>query len=167
MTTGQVPAAVAIYFDEDCIDSAGQRSGWRLTPAWSPHWLQATNYFGYLALLRRGAVRDIGGWHLGSSDAQHNLMLRLTRDAEPRGGVDLGKLLAHPSPPLPAPAIRRAILTIPDPAPRVSLIIPTRDGADVLATCIRSIRALTRYPDFEVIIVDNGSVREGKEEPEE
>ena len=160
MTTGQVPAAVAIYFDEDCIDSAGQRSGWRFKPAWSPHWLQATNYFGYLALLRRGAVRDIGGWHLGSSDAQHNLMLRLTRDAEPRGVVHLAKLLAHASQPLPSPAIRRAILTIPDPAPRVSLIIPTRDGADVLATCIRSIRALTRYPDFEVIIVDNGSVQD-------
>ena len=35
-----------------------------------------------------------------------------------------------------------------------------RDGADVLATCIRSIRTLTRYPDYEIIIVDNGSVQD-------
>jgi len=30
----------------------------------------------------------------------------------------------------------------------------------VLATCIRSIRSLTRYPDYEIIIVDNGSVQD-------
>ncbi len=44
--------------------------------------------------------------------------------------------------------------------PKVSLIIPTRDGADVLATCIRSIRTRTRYPNYEIIIIDNGSVED-------
>ena len=34
---------------------------------------------------------------------------------------------------------------LPSSAPRVSLIIPTRDSAEVLATCIRSIRTRTRY----------------------
>jgi GT2 family glycosyltransferase len=57
--------------------------------------------------------------------------------------------------------VQRAASRVPDPAPRVTLIIPTRDGADVLATCIRSIRALTRYPDYEIVIVDNGSVQDG------
>src|SRR2546423_14286209 len=47
---------------------------------------------------------------------------------------------------------------MPTPAPRVSLIIPTRDNADVLTTCIRSIRARTRYDNYEIIIIDNGSV---------
>ena len=46
------------------------------------------------------------------------------------------------------------------PLPRVSLIIPTRDNADVLATCIRSIRSRTHYSDYEILIVDNGSVEE-------
>ena len=160
MTIGQVPAAVAIYADEDRIDPAGRRSDWRFKPAWSPHWLRTTNYLGHLTLLRRAAVRDIGGWRSGSADAQHDLLLRLTRDAEPRAIVHLAKLLVHAAEPLPSPAIRRAAPQIPDPPPRVSLIIPTRDGADVLATCIRSIRALTRYPDYEIIIVDNGSVQD-------
>ena len=160
MTIGQFPAAVAIYADEDRIDSAGRRGDWRFKPAWSPHWLGATNYLGHVALLRRAAVRDIGGWRDGLPDTQHDLLLRLTRDAEPRAVVHLAKLLAHASQPLPSPAIARAAAQIPDPAPRVSLIIPTRDGADVLATCIRSIRAMTRYPDYEIIIVDNGSVQD-------
>ena len=49
---------------------------------------------------------------------------------------------------------------VPVPAPRVSLIIPTRDNAALLAACVRSIRAHTRYPDYEILIVDNGSVEE-------
>ena len=39
----------------------------------------------------------------------------------------------------------------------VSIIIPTRDLADILDTCLKSIFALTTYPNFEVIVIDNGS----------
>ena len=47
------------------------------------------------------------------------------------------------------------------PAPRVSLIIPTRDNADLLATCIRSIRVAHAVTEnYEILIVDNGSVEE-------
>lgn len=46
---------------------------------------------------------------------------------------------------------------IPDPAPLVTLVIPTRNGRELLATCIESIRAKTRYPNFEFLIADNGS----------
>lgn len=41
--------------------------------------------------------------------------------------------------------------------PKVSIIIPTRDRADLLSVCVRSILARTEYPDFEVVVVDNGS----------
>jgi len=42
-------------------------------------------------------------------------------------------------------------------SPSVDLIIPTRDGLQVLKPCINSILKLTDYPNFKVIIVDNGS----------
>ena len=75
--------------------------------------------------------------------------------------MHLAKLLVHSAAPSSAPPVRAApARMLPSPAPRVSLIIPTRDGAEVLATCIRSIRARTRYDDYEIIIVDNGSVQE-------
>ncbi len=56
---------------------------------------------------------------------------------------------------LPFYRVRHAL---PSPAPMVSLIIPTRDHADLLATCIDSVLRLTDYPSYEVLIVDNGSV---------
>ena len=41
----------------------------------------------------------------------------------------------------------------------VSIIIPTRDLSKVLDKCLRSIFLLTEYPNYEVIIVDNGSTK--------
>ncbi|WP_424767317.1 glycosyltransferase [Paenibacillus sp. sgz302251] len=41
--------------------------------------------------------------------------------------------------------------------PMVSIIIPTRDGHEILAGCLESIFQKTTYNNFEVIIVDNGS----------
>ncbi|MBS0663745.1 MAG: glycosyltransferase [Verrucomicrobia bacterium] len=46
---------------------------------------------------------------------------------------------------------------LPSPAPKVSIIIPTRNGADLLRLCIGSILAKTTYPDFEIIVVNNRS----------
>jgi glycosyltransferase involved in cell wall biosynthesis len=44
--------------------------------------------------------------------------------------------------------------------PRVSIIIPTRDKVDFLKKCINSIRELTTYRNYELIIVDNCSSEE-------
>jgi len=41
--------------------------------------------------------------------------------------------------------------------PSVSLIIPTRDQSKLFKNCLDSILENTDYPDFEIIIVDNGS----------
>lgn len=43
----------------------------------------------------------------------------------------------------------------------VSIIIPTKDLADALEVCLKSIFSKTTYPDYEVIVIDNGS-REAK-----
>lgn len=52
----------------------------------------------------------------------------------------------------------RVRYSIADPAPMVSLIIPTRDKLDLLQGCINSILEKTTYENYEIIIVDNGSV---------
>lgn len=41
--------------------------------------------------------------------------------------------------------------------PLVSLIIPTRNGVELLRQCVSSIREKTDYPNYELIIIDNGS----------
>lgn len=47
---------------------------------------------------------------------------------------------------------------VPDPAPLVSLIIPTRDKLDLLRGCVEGLLRRTDYPALEIIIVDNNSV---------
>jgi len=46
---------------------------------------------------------------------------------------------------------------VPEPAPLVSLIVPTRNGLALLQQCIESVLRLTTYPNYEVLVVDNGS----------
>nr|WP_276322306.1 glycosyltransferase family 2 protein [Halomonas neptunia] len=48
--------------------------------------------------------------------------------------------------------------SLPEVLPKVSLIVPTRDGVDVLKPCVDAILRLTTYPNFELIIIDNQSV---------
>ena len=46
---------------------------------------------------------------------------------------------------------------VPTPAPRVTLIIPTRNRLEFLQPCVESLLAKTTYPNFELLIVDNDS----------
>ena len=41
--------------------------------------------------------------------------------------------------------------------PLVSIIIPSKDHAEILGRCLSSLAEYTRYPNYEVIVVDNGS----------
>jgi len=43
-------------------------------------------------------------------------------------------------------------------SPLVSIIIPTRDNPEILATCLNSIRDRTTYKNFEIICADNDTV---------
>jgi glycosyltransferase involved in cell wall biosynthesis len=51
----------------------------------------------------------------------------------------------------------RASYTLPATAPLVSLVIPTRNGLDLLKQCIDSILTKTTYKNYEILIVDNNS----------
>nr|MBA2432448.1 glycosyltransferase family 2 protein [Chthoniobacterales bacterium] len=53
----------------------------------------------------------------------------------------------------------RVIYELPEHAPLVSMIIPTRDRVDLLRRCINSIRERSDYPALELVIVDNGSTQ--------
>ena len=60
----------------------------------------------------------------------------------------------------PAPAVpawNRVIYPIPQPEPLVSVIIPTRNHANLLARTMDGVLNRTDYPALEVLIVDNGS----------
>lgn len=51
----------------------------------------------------------------------------------------------------------RVVVPPPEPAPRVSVVVPTRDRVELLRLCVEGLRDGTDYPDWELIVVDNGS----------
>jgi GT2 family glycosyltransferase len=54
-------------------------------------------------------------------------------------------------------ATNKVLWPLPDQLPLVSIIIPTRDRVDLLRTCITSLLEHTTYPEYEILVVDNGS----------
>ncbi|WP_313079635.1 glycosyltransferase family 2 protein [Atlantibacter sp.] len=56
------------------------------------------------------------------------------------------------------PNTYRVRYPIPEPAPLVSLLIPTRDRRSLTETAVRSILEKSTYTHFEILILDNGSV---------
>jgi GT2 family glycosyltransferase len=77
--------------------------------------------------------------------------LRSVEDALVRrqvaGRVEAGRL----------PGTYRVRRRLASPPPGVTIVIPTRDRADLLGSCLDSIRSLTEYPRYSVVVLDNDS----------
>ena len=67
----------------------------------------------------------------------------------------------HPKPALVAvtEALSEAPLSVDAPRPRISVVVCTHNGDGTLRECLSGLRAL-RYPDYEVIVVSDGSTDE-------
>jgi len=127
----------ALYADEDGLDGE-TRIAPRLKPDWSP--LFSLSGYAGAPLAVRGAVWKAGGFDPATARVVHVRRVALSR-ANPSP-------IASPPPAAPTDARRQA-----------SIIVPTRDRPDLIGPCVES---LSRYPlgaDFELIVIDNGSVR--------
>jgi glycosyltransferase involved in cell wall biosynthesis len=83
------------------------------------------------------------------------------REAARRAIADYAKRRAMPGTVTACPEnneSHRFIHALPQPAPLVSIVIPTRDRLGLLKRCVESIRAVTDYQPFEIIVVDNESI---------
>lgn len=58
------------------------------------------------------------------------------------------------------PHYNRVRFQLPDPPPLVSVVIPTRDKPELISLCLQTVLERTTYPNFEIVVVDNGSVDE-------
>ena len=187
LTLHRFPEAKIVYADEDRLRAAAPAAPTdpAFKPAWSPQRLATANYIGdpcCIALpLLRAAGPEAG---LGGDDARHALLLRVTEELHPREVLHIAQVLSHVSGSRPEAAVetRKAVIRDamarrgvevrvtsdprsphprlayePEARPLVSLIVPTRDRADLLRVSIGSIRSKTAYPAFEIIVVDNGS----------
>ena len=59
-----------------------------------------------------------------------------------------------------APGWNRVVRPLPDPAPLVSVMVPTRDRADLLERCTDAVLSRTDYAPLELLVVDNDSKEE-------
>lgn len=175
-----------IYSDEDRIDLAtGVRADPYMKGNWNSDLALAQDYICRLALMRRGCWR----WNDLSPSAVYRTALACALDDETKV-VHLPFLLYHRSHlnvssghDLPTAVEDAALHAFPDrfnqasiaragdgewsidwalpaPAPRVSLIVPTRDRVDLLRVSVDGFLHDTVYPDLEIIIADNESVQD-------
>ncbi len=56
----------------------------------------------------------------------------------------------------------RHIMYEPDEKPLVSIVIPSKDNPNLIDTCVGSIRRLTKYSNYEILVIDNGSSDENR-----
>ncbi len=135
------PAATLLYADDDLIGADGKRSQPHFKPGWDPELYRHFDYLTGSALFACDPATIGEDWPRGSFDLS-------------RPPVHVPHVLHHRRT-RPLPVQPPAPSVTPD-LPHVSVIVPTRDHADLLRTCMAGLDA-TRYPSFDVTIVDNDS----------
>lgn len=179
------PATNVFYFDEDRLDlTDGIRSSPLVRPDWNPDLLLSTPYLGDALFVRQSHFLSVGGWRPDFGEAHiYDLMLRATRELDSRQISHIPLILLHrvransanirKSEQLlsalrsrlkghsimvtstPHADVFRLQHPIRAPRPLVSIILPTRDMPELLASCVHSVMKKTTYPNWELIIADN------------
>ena len=174
------------YSDEDKLDPSGQRYDPWFKPDWNPELLKGQDYVRHLGVFRTALVRGLQGLEREAGEQENGLALRLTA-ATRKPIVHVPHILCHRRQIIDTEALSTTraksrgdafglaftrgkavemkknggagsiVDSAPQPWPRVSAIIPTRDRADLLAICLHGLFELTDYPDLEILIADNDS----------
>jgi len=181
------PGADLIYSDEDEINDEGNRSNPLFKPGWSPDLLLSANYVSRLSVYRKSLLDEIGGFREGFDGCEgYDLVLRAAERAgeihhvpkvlyhrrTPASLPDQNRVRDRTRQALSDALERRGFKgsveegLLPDrfrvrfeikADPKVSIIIPTRDNAAFLRRCVESLKRLTAYRNYELLIIDNNS----------
>ena len=144
------PSLKLVYADDDLLDRHGRRTVPHFKPDWNSELFRHFDYLTGACILRAG--RD----ELLAQACRPDWAGRLVAQASRGGGVrHVRRMLHHRAVRIPPPAAA-APLSPPDDLPSLSVIVPTRNRLDLLRTCLDGLAA-TRYPDVEIIVVDNDS----------
>ncbi len=176
------PETEIIYSDEDKISANGSsRFEPHFKPEWSPALMRSCNYLGHFCLIRKSLAQNVGGFENASEDLDHyDFLLRLVEKARyiehipqilchARGVSDTDALLGKKALEghlkrlgqagqieIVGPGFYRVRYAVKG-APKISIIIPSKDKVKVLSACVDSIFQKTTYPHYDISIIDNQS----------
>ena len=171
-----------LYGDQDEIGGPGRKRGAWLKPEWDPRMLLSQDYIGAAcALPVDAALACLERAEEPPVRSLYELILHLTLEDEATPVRHIPRITARTA----AGAWRRSdrcratavdhfvgpqahaiegpfgaveiLWPLPAPAPKVSVIVATRDKVELLRTCVDGLLHGTDYPDFEVVIADNDS----------
>lgn len=174
------PTADLLYADETRISPVSQEREAFLKPDFSPDLLLSTNYIGRPWIATGALLSRVGATPSGLQETgEYDLVLRC---AERAGSIHhVPKVLCQRGPApaddtareaiaLEYAAARRGIVAdvLPTQVPgtfrlrrtapvkgKVSIVIPTCAAHGYIGTCIRTLRELTTYRDYEIVVIDN------------
>lgn len=179
------PGCQLLYTDEERRDEKGAPLEGVFKPAFNRHLLEAWPYMGTFTVFRAVRAQKLGLDPSFAGAALYDLLLRYVEGLDgglirhlPRVAYSrMGGAAGFPDAATAAEGARalaarlgtkvetsadgrflRPLFALPAAAPRVSIVIPTRDRAGVLGMTLRTLIANTAYRNFEIIVVDNGSV---------
>ena len=182
------PDARVLYADEDRLSPAGRRHSPQFKPAWNPELLYGDPHYSHCWLIRsdlaQQVLRNLDA--VGEALSLYALVLEATAVVMPEQIVHIPEVLYHRADrpgerrgdPDSAATVERFLarrnhsITVsarsggghclhwpmPDPAPLISIIIPSRDRSDLLRCCVHSLHATAAgNPPTELLLIDNGS----------
>jgi GT2 family glycosyltransferase len=153
-----------IYTDSDKIIAPDFE---RAAPDFKPDWNldlflssgSVQNYTQDLCFFKMSLVRELGGFGNGS-DSGFEMISRAIARKEPLQIHHIPQVLVHvrqTSVGVETIVPHKMQYVLPAVPPLVSLIIPTKNNVALLRQCIDSILSKTSYPNYEILVVDNGS----------
>ena len=160
------PSKILFYGDEDRIDAKGHHVRPRLKPDWSPILEAHAPYLSAAVFMRASIfahapasmrIADLAdathsfsfAQRFGENDVCHIRRVLLSRQAGGRSAAQRRTVTKK------APLAPAKVATTPE----ATIIIPNKDRLDLLRTCIESMRTFGGNIDYEVIVVDNGSLK--------
>jgi GT2 family glycosyltransferase len=175
-----------VYTDEDQIDRRGKRGSPLFKPGWSPDLFLSYPYLGHLTVYRKESIRRMVEFHqYPILVSEYDLLLRIVLDAKQVAHLPMLLYSRYSINPTFHPAQQGALKSaihheessatvefVPDSpgysrihwplknSPLISILICTRDKADYLHKCLSSIFEKSIYPNYEVVLIDNGSREE-------
>ena len=184
----QHPEALVFYADEDRISSAGRRHSPQFKPSWNPDLLYSDPHYSHCWLIRADLAQTVSRRLAAVAEpiSLYALVLEATAACRSEQIVHLPEVLYHRADrcgecrgdSVSATTLSRFLArqgrpvevtsrpggghclhwSLPDPAPLVSVIIPTRDRSELLRGCLDSLqRTAAAHPFTEILVIDNDS----------